>query len=462
MKTNFFYSSLMLFTSIFLIASCKKFVQVPAPETQAELSKIFGDDKTAESAATGLYFRMVASGSAFANSGLSVNAALSADEITNVSTNATYDAFKNNDLLSTNTTISNTFWTEPYRLIYHANAVLEGLQASSSLSVQVRNQLRGEMLYSRSLLYFWLSNIFGAVPLQTATDYQVNAVMPRTDTSKVNTQILADLLEARALLTNSNSTTSNLRPGPEAVTSLLARLYLYRRDWADANAMATEVINSIKYSLETLANTFLATSKETIFQIYKQNTNTGDGGTFIPTSTSVRPNFIVTNNLLNSFEAADLRKSNWLKSNTVSGVAYFYPYKYKVRAITPVTEYVIVQRLAELYLIRAEARANLNDLIGAIDDVDMIRKRAGLSTIKAINPTISKIDLIETIYKERQLELFTELGHRWFDLKRTGRVNAVLGDLKGSNWQITDQWFPIPFAQIELNPFLTQNDGYNN
>jgi hypothetical protein len=458
MKTKF-QLSLVLFVSIFLILSCKKFVQVPAPETQAELSKIFADDKTAESAATGLYFRMVASGGAFANAGLSVNAALSADEITNVSTNSTYDVFKNNDLLSTNTTISNTFWTEPYRLIYHTNAVLEGLRASTTLSDQVRNQLRGEMLYSRSLLYFWLSNIFGAIPLQTATDYQINAVMPRTDTAGIHTQIIADLKEARSLLINA---ASNLRPGREAATALLARVYLYRKDWANAAAMATEVVSSNKYILEALTNVFVATSKESIFQLYKQNTNTGDGATFVPTSTTVRPTFTVTNNLLNSFEAADLRKSNWLKSNMVSGVAYFYPYKYKVRAITPVTEYTIVQRLAELYLIRAEARANLNDLSGAIDDVDMVRKRAGLGAIKVANPTISKADLIEAIYKERQLELFTELGHRWFDLKRTGRANDVLATLKGSNWQSTDQLFPIPFTQIELNPFLTQNDGYSN
>jgi hypothetical protein len=444
-----------------LLPSCKKFVEIAPPETQAEESKIFADDLTATSAAVGVYYQMTALTGGFNNGGITLYCGLSADDISNVSSNATYDAFKNNALLSANNTISNIFWSNPYKIIYQANAVIEGLLSSKTMTDAVKNQLQGEMLYVRALNYFYLINLFGAVPFQTATDYQINSVMPRTSADKIYDQITTDLVQARSLLSASYGSVNNMRPNKDAVTALLARVYLYRNDWTNAAAMATEVIDSKKYALESPANTFLTASKETIFQLYKQTSNTAEAGYFIPSSATVRPTFTVTNNLLNAFETGDNRKTNWLKSNTVSGVVYYYPFKYKTKALTPITEYVIVQRFAELYLIRSEARANLNDLSGAIDDVDMIRSRAGLLTIRSTNPSITKAPLLAAILKENQIEFFAEWGHRWFDLKRSGNADAILGTNKGSNWQSTDALYPIPFAQIQLNPFLTQNTGYN-
>eukprot|EP01132_Coremiostelium_polycephalum_P021770 gene21770-25835_t len=344
-------------------------------------------------------------------------AALSADEIVGVAPNPTYDYFSNNNILTANTTISNIFWTNPYRSIYQANA--------------------------------------------TTTDYQINAAMPRTGIDKIYEQITADLVEARTLL-SANSVNDNLRPGKDAATSLLARVYLFRNDWVNAAAMATEVIGSGKYSLDNPANVFLINSKETIFQLYKQTSNTAEAGYFLPASTTVRPTFKIRDNLLNAFEMGDVRKTNWLKSNTIAGTVYFYPYKYKTRAQTPITEYVVVQRFAELYLIRAEARANLNDLPGAIDDVDRIRGRAAINKIKDTNPTIAKDALLAAISKENQTEFFAEWGHRWLDLKRTGKADEVLAALKGANWQPNAKLYPIPFNQIQLNSFLTQNGGYPN
>jgi len=447
---------------VILYSSCKKFVVVPPPETQAEASKIFADDQTATSAATGLYYQMAGQVGGFSNGGITLYNGLSADEIANVSGNSSYDAFKSNALLSNNTTVNSTFWTNPYKYIYQANAVLEGVQASKSMTAAVKDRLRGEMLYIRALHYFYLVNLLGPVPYQTVTDYKENAVRPRTATDKIYMQITADLVEARSLLTASYPGSDNLRPNKDAATALLARVYLFRKDWPDAASMATEVIGSNKYTLESLANTFLSISKETIFQLYKQTSNTADASYFIPSSATVRPTFRITDNLLGVFEGGDNRKTSWLKSNTVSGIVYYYPYKYKTKALTPITEFEIVQRFAELYLIRAEARLNLNDLSGAMEDVDMIRKRAGLSGIQTIHPGISKNDLLGAIWKEGQTEFFAEWGHRWMDLKRTGRADEVLGAVKGANWQATDQLYPIPFAQIQLNPALTQNDGYTN
>lgn len=448
----------ILIISISLI-SCNKFIQVDPPETKAELSKIFADDQTAISAVAGLYAQITASLN-FCNGTITIFGSLSADDMVNVSPNNTYDYFSNNALLSNNSTIQNSFWTNAYKNIYQVNTILEGLSASQTLSPSVKEQLRGESLYTRAFHYFYLVNLFGAVPYQTVSDYKVNAVMPRIAVDQIYEQITADLIEAGSLLKGKN--TDNLRPGKDAVTALLARVYLYRKNWSKAAELASEVIGSGKYLLETPANTFLMGSKETIYQFYRQRNNTAEAGYLLPSSATARPLFKVRDNLISAFESGDSRKTNWLNSNTVSGTIYFFPYKYKTRAQTPITEYLIVQRLAELYLIRAEARANLNDLKGAINDVDQIRSRAALKKLEEIDPEISKDRLLIAIAKENQVEFFAEWAHRWLDLKRLGKADEVMTVIKGSNWKPTAKLYPIPFAETQLNVFLTQNEGYDN
>ncbi|MBC7851372.1 MAG: RagB/SusD family nutrient uptake outer membrane protein, partial [Chitinophagaceae bacterium] len=110
---------------------------------------------------------------------------------------------------------------------------------------------------------------------------------------------------------------------------------------------------------------------------------------------------------------------------------------------------------AEQYLIRAEARAKLNDLTGAISDLNTIRNRAGLANTIAV----SQQNILNAIAEERRTELFGEWGHRWFDLKRTGKINEVMNALK-ANWKATDALWPIPIDQLKANPALVQNPGY--
>jgi hypothetical protein len=146
----------------------------------------------------------------------------------------------------------------------------------------------------------------------------------------------------------------------------------------------------------------------------------------------------------------------WLKANVISGQSFYYPFKYKVRSGTPVTEYLVVLRLAEQYLIRAEARVQQDKLQAAKDDLNEIRKRAGVPNTTAA----TKQEILTALEHERQTEFFAEWGHRWLDLKRTERANAVLGVLKVPNWQATDVLYPIPLQEIQRNPALVQNEGY--
>lgn len=439
------------------LPSCKKFEDIPPPQTQAESAQVFSSDATATSAAVGLYYQMIANNLTLMNGAVTVFAGLSSDELSNVNPNSDYDAFKNNTIPANSATINSKFWTNAYRYIYQANAVLEGLASANSITPGVKDQLRGEMLFTRALNYFYLINLFGDVPLVQSTDYLKNSSISRTAVATVGQQIVADLTEAEQLLSATYGSSTNVRPNQMAAAALLARVYLYQKDWADAETQATIVLNSGTYALETdLNRVFISTSAETIFQLARPTANTSEGSAFIPASGSAKPTFVVTPALLNAFETGDQRKAAWLKANTISGKAYTYPYKYKIRNSTTVTENNIVLRLAEVYLIRAEARAQQQKTTDALSDLNLIRQRAGLAPLT----TTTQTGLLTAIAHERQTELFAEWGHRWFDLKRTGQADPVLGAYKGSNWQPMDALYPVPLPQILLNPALIQNPGY--
>ena len=253
--------------------------------------------------------------------------------------------------------------------------------------------------------------------------------------------------------------------------ALLARVYLYHGDWQLAEEKATAVINDPKYYLESdLDNVFLKNSGETIWQMQAgdQTVNTYDAFSFIlPPGTSLNPFSVgsMSKFLLQVFDSSDQRMKHWtgklsVPSGTGDSLFYFYPYKYKARDFNmSITELLVVLRLAEQFLIRAEARAQQGNLTGAADDLNMIRHRAGLDDTDAFG----KADLLNAIYLERQAELFTEWGHRWFDLKRTGRVDSVMirvCETKGLPWQSYAQDYPIPISDIQLDPNLKQNTGY--
>ena len=161
--------------------------------------------------------------------------------------------------------------------------------------------------------------------------------------------------------------------------------------------------------------------------------------------------------MVSGFEAGDLRKSSWTKTVTSGTQTYVYPFKYQVgQNAATITEYTMVIRLAELYLIRAEARTKLNDLVGGLSDLNTLRLRAGLPESDAT----TEAELTAAIDRERQFELFGEFGDRWLNIKRNGTANAIMSALRGGNWTSDDQLFPIPQTEIDRNPNLVQNSGY--
>jgi starch-binding outer membrane protein, SusD/RagB family len=451
-----------LIVIISLVSSCKKFVEVDSPRTQLVDKTVFANDATATSALTGIYSRMISS-SGFISGGASsitILTGLSSDELTNYQNYDNLIQFYNISLFATNETLTSSLWNEPYQYIYSANAVIEGLSNSSSVNASVKQQLIGEAKFIRAFCHFYLVNLFGDIPYITTTDYHANNMALRIPRFEIYQRIINDLIEAQGLLANDYSFSGGqkIRPNKSVATAFLARVYLYSGDWTNAEAQATDVIdNSSVYSLASnLNDVFLKNSTEAIWQLMPviPGFNTLEGFNLILTSS---PSLVaLSDQIVNAFELGDYRKVNWIKSITVGVDTYYYSFKYKISTNSDLSEYYMIFRLAEQYLIRAEARAQQNDIGGAQADLNVIRARSGLHNTTASTQS----SLLAAILHERQVELFTEMGHRWLDLKRTNNADAVLGLIKVPDWQPTDVLYPIPLSEIQNNSNVTQNAGY--
>jgi len=444
------------------LAGCKKFVAIEPPKTQIAATTVFADDASATAAIRGIYSQMISDNNFCSGSlsGLTLLCGYSADEFVYYGNTADKIQLYSNSLISTNGTIKNAFWQAAYQYINNANSLIEGLQQSTQLTATAKKQLMGEAIFIRVFCHFYLVNLFGDIPYITSTDYRVNKSAARMSSAVIYQNLVAELKNAQGMLSGDYSFSNGERDQPNqwAATALLARVYLYEKDWANAAAQASSVIAAQPFSLLTdLNSVFLKNSLETIWQLkpVQPGLNTNEGNYFIlttaPAEVSLSPD------LLNAFEAGDKRKSAWTGSYTAGATTYFYPNKYKIKSSNLLTEYSMVLRLAEQYLILAEAQAQQNNLVDALANINTLRRRAGLSDLPA---TISQQDLLLAIEKERRVEFFAEWGQRWLDLKRTQRADNVLGLIKGTNWQTTDALFPIPESERTSDPNLSQNPGY--
>jgi hypothetical protein len=471
------YTVCIIVSCLLIQTSCKKLVTVNAPVTSITGASVFSTDATAAAVMTGLYASMSVPSATSGFRSLSMYQGLSADELTLWSgvVNTNQIAYYKNSL-SAQTAGQFYPWSTIYPYIYTCNSVIDGLNRSTGLTANVKKQLLGEAQFMRAFFYFYLINLYGDVPLVLSTDYAKNASLPRAGKSTVYQQIVSDLLAAQgelidgyvkadALTAYTTGSAERVRPNKWAATALLARAYLYGGDWPDAAAQSTLIINNTAlYSLDSLSLVFQKNSTEAIWQLQPVNTgwNTEEARLFIlPASgPSTSSPVYLSNSLLTSFEAGDNRKVTWVKSVTTGGKAYSYPYKYRSATLNAgVTEYLMMLRLGEQYLVRAEARAQQGDTAGAASDVNVLRRRAWLPQTSAN----SQAALLTAILHERRVELFTEWGHRWLDLKRTEAVDAVMTpatSLKGGTWSSNWALYPIPQSELKNDIFLTQNTGY--
>lgn len=481
---------LMIVVGLLLITTgCKKWAEVPAPINSLNVGNVYTNDAAAIGVLTGVYAKMSYNNNGdqfdfeingLSNIALSVLPGLSADELTLYSGTAFHTPYYINDLTSSD---AKSFWTAIYPVVFVCNDAIEGLEKSSGLTPAVKQQLQGEAKFMRAFCYFYLVNLYGDVPLALSTDYKVNGLLARAPKAQVYGQIIADLKEAVLLLSDdyvdgslTKTSSERIRPNKWAATALLARAYLYAGDFVNTEAAATELINNTAdYELVPLNDVFLANSREAIWQLQPVGNdiyaNTAEGRLFILPETGpddFQHRYYLNSKLMEVFESGDERKALWTENVTVGADTYNYAYKYKVADLpVPTTEYMMVLRLGEQYLIRAEARAQQGNISGAVDDLNVLRTRARGSNsgdLPALSSTLLPQQALDAVAKERRVELFTEWGHRWLDLKRTARVDEVMNvetPLKGGNWNTNWQFYPIPIQEIQRDQKLKQNPGYN-
>jgi starch-binding outer membrane protein, SusD/RagB family len=351
------------------------------------------------------------------------------------------------NISATNGSVLGT-WGTAYDGINRANNLLDAIPNVSGLSATDAAVARGEALFIRALHYSILNRYFGGVPLVLEPTRGVTdaSLVARATTAEVWTQVEQDLEEARGLLPTGKVPG---RATQAAADALLARVYLESGKYTQARDKAASVIANTAYRLNTnfRDNYTVKNSPESIFELqYTAQDANSQAFWYFPQALGGRLGYAPSANLYNAFPAGDTRRD---ASISLQGTQR---YANKYFRIANGDDNVIVLRLAEMYLIRAEANARLNAPAATVRaDLNVLRARAGLAPLGTDIDTQS--ELFDAILLERRLEMAFE-GQRFFDLRRLGRAEAVL------QLAPAKLLWPIPQAERDVNANLVQNPGY--
>jgi len=340
-----------------------------------------------------------------------------------------------------------------YRTINIANSVIAKVQGveDATLSAAEKSKILGEAYFIRALAYFDLGRGWGGVQLQLTPTENFESIkgIKRSSLALTYEQVLKDLVQAEELLPEDNSTRN--RAQKSAARALRARLHLYQENWAEAERYASLVIANSKYELvENYASFFEAPflSAESVFELtYNSNGRNGYWSFWTPSALGGQWTIKPTQKLVTAL--LDPQVGGTRKSLIKSFGNEYYGVLYHTTASSTDPSYVI--RIAELYLIRAEARAQQHKLTEAAADLNRIRQRA---QVPAFVPQ-DQASLLLAIENENAWEFPFE-AHRWFDLVRTKRAGDVLG-LSNTNFWL----FPLPFSDMQSDKDdVEQNPGY--
>lgn len=453
------YILFLLLMQYFCI-SCEKMIDVDLPGNQIPSEQVFEDVQTADAALAALY------------SGLWDNSPLAGDQTgkllgtytddlsyyATTSTNGILELYQNTHTDSN--AVVYAYWASAYQKIYMANAIIEGVGQSVSLPTADKNRIKGEALLIRSMLFFYLQQIYGDIPLPTTTDYNINKVLSKASANETLAKIEEDLNIVISLISDDYRNVERIFPNKKVAEFMLAQTYMAQNTptkWAEAEALLKNIIQSPLYTFQNdVTKVFTKTGTHILWQLKPKNPGDAVKEASIYYFTGAAPSsFALSQDLVNVFSVNDARKQSWMAAVTVGGNTWYRAEKYKNRS-NNTTEYSVVFRLEEVHLLLAEALAQQDKLMEALPYLNKTRQRAGLLAIT--NP-VSKENLLNEILSENRKEFFTEFGHRFFDLKRLNKLQT-LQTIK-PNWKDFHRVFPIPQKEILLNTNLNpQNTGY--
>jgi hypothetical protein len=373
----------------------------------------------------------------------------------------TFDDYADADahILRSDNFTDTQIWQAMYDGINRANQLLKQVPGVTDLPAAEKDEILGEAYFLRALQYHDLVRLWGDVPLrlEPVTNAVDAGTISRSSVADVYTQILADLAQAEALITN-DADTRQATIG--AAYAIEARVRLYQQDWAGAEAAAATV-ESMGYSLAPeYADLFDAAGNDTPEDIFRV--------TFLPTQAQLVSFYYLPKPFGGRYEVAPAPSILIAYDPASNGTTFstYHPtdkrgiynisvqgsnriYASKFRNPTG-DEDLHVIRFAEVILIRAEALAHLARFPEALAEINRLRVRAGVAALPTTGGTL--LTVIPAIAKERRLELAFE-GDRWPDMVRTGEALT-------QGVPAFQTLLPIPQRELDAAPNLVQNPGY--
>lgn len=462
---------------LYLLTGCSKTLEL-TPETEYTASNYWKEASQATAALSGAYNRLQA---ALGNEFISYGEARADNLVLWVSNGATPIALTSNTL---NPNLTEARWGTFYTVIKQANLILANLPLMKAKGLyngfdSEYNSLVGQAYGLRALCYYYMVRIWGGVPLVISSidDGTADLRLPRSDSSVIYAQVKKDLDSAYQYLPSSHATSAKTRANltKGAVDAMFTDYYMYRHDYDNALKHANNVINNSMYKLVGLydaganyyANPTLIDnadytkmftqgfSTESIFEIdynFAEGTTSGIAFVYGP-SAQYKPAVDVRN----IFDSRDLRPIVCFNSGRSTVMKYFE--KVGFNSATQNDKSIILYRLADILLLKAEVLSYKGSRAEAFTIVNQIRARAGADTILSatyLNYTQAQAD--NYIFLERNRELCFE-GKRWFDLVRTGRAIPVMKPINGLSDPNNILW-PISLETIRVNSLIEQNVFY--
>ncbi|PSR57421.1 RagB/SusD family nutrient uptake outer membrane protein [Adhaeribacter arboris] len=462
-------------------ASCNDRLDIE-PQDSVDVTKALTTSGDVESAVIGMYSLLGTPELYGTNLNLLPELLASDNYISWQGTFASYRTLARHTLDATNAEASRT-WISGFEAINLANTVIKALPV---VDADLKAQLEGEALFVRGIMHFELVRLYaqnyepgGAntqlgvpIALQSAANEAEAAVtQPRATVAEVYQQVIADLIKAESLLPESSD--RNIRATKYVASAFLARVYLQQGDYAKALEKANSVIASGNYNLNPIVSLAFRNrnTAESIFEIQQNDQNNagnsndglttfyaslpgniGRGDVRILGEDDIPQNEFGVTTLYQQFEPNDTRLTDLIYEGTGARPGRLRNGKY-----TEFGANIPVVRLAEMYLIRAEANFRLGSGVGAepLEDINLIRNRAKATPLTTVT--------LEDILLERQFELAYE-GFRVHDLKRTQGQLLVLDNdgLIEETISYDDPILvlPIPQREMDANKLLVQNEGY--
>lgn len=479
---------------VIITASCKKQLLYPVPESILTTANAFNSQKEMDLAVLGIY------------NGLQTRVQTDYQLMEVPSSNMWAEYFATAPGMDEISTLSvspaneklNNFWKSTYNGIFRANSVLDNIDVPTDYTGTKKDQFIGEAKFLRALFYFDLVRIFGGVPAITkVVSAEEGRNIARSTEQEIYNMVVSDLEDAVSKLPQP-SAIAHGRASKGAAVALLAKVYVYQKDWNNAQKYLDQLFTEFNYSLlpdyADLFKVETENNSEAIYSVaYVAGTNgqslTYDlaplGGVY---ETIINGNRVClpTWDLRKSFESGDTRfattiTEEWLPFAHKDGeAAIWYPHfsKWLVKSDAGSSGLDIpLLRLGDMVLLYAETLYNLNQPQQALDQLNKVRERAfgNNSHDYTLANIPTKNDFYDKLLLERRLELAVENNY-WFDLVRTERFTTVLQNIPGIYSSPTGEgavtipihaqsymkYFPIPFEQIQLSApgVLKQNEGY--